>query len=230
MFKKSDKILVIGAHPDDEVIGCGGTILKAKEIGCDVKILILGEGVSARFDTKLEKKKILKASKKREEEFLSSIKILRISNYEMHNYKCTKFDQYPISNFVKIIEKNIYNFKPTIIFTHHDNEVNIDHSITCAATEIACRPVKNNTVKKILSYETICSSNFKFSKNFDPNLYVDIEKFWNKKIKAFKSYKGEIRKFPFPRSLKGLQILAHYRGMQSSKNMSEAFEIKRIFY
>ncbi len=227
MFKKNDKILIIAAHPDDEVIGCGGTILKAISAGAKVSVLFLGEGVSTRFPKNEKSKECLKAIKYRETNAARCLKILGITDYDFKHYLCTQFDTYPVIDFVRLIEHKIKLFKPNIIFTHNASEVNIDHVITYQATEIACRPLSNNTVKSVYTFEAVCSGNFKFDKKFNPNVYIDIKKFFKKKIIALKCYRDELKKYPFPRSIKGIEIQAKYRGLQSGLEYSEAFKLER---
>ena len=147
--------------------------------------------------------------------------------FKFNHFLCTRFDAYPILNFVRIIENFIGQVKPNIIFTHNESEVNIDHVVTNKATEIACRPISKLPVKKIYAYEAVCSSNFKFKKNFSPDTYVDIKKYIKRKIKALKYYKNEIRNYPFPRSTLGIETQARYRGMQSGLEFAEAFELLR---
>jgi len=228
MFKKNDKVLIIAAHPDDEVIGCGGTILKAINTGAKVSILFLGEGVSTRFPKNEKSKECLKAIKYREVSAVKCLKILGVHDFDFNHYLCTKFDSYPIIDFVRLIEQKIKLFKPNIIFTHNTSEVNIDHVITHQATEIACRPTSNNSVKSVYTFEAVCSGNFKFDKKFNPNVYVDIKKYFKKKLNALKCYRNELKKYPFPRSIQGIEIQAKYRGLQSGLEYSEAFRLERI--
>ncbi len=227
MFTKKDRILIISAHPDDEVIGCGGTILKAIDLGAKVSVLFLGEGVSTRYPNNENSKACKAAIKFREQSALKCLKSLGIRNFKFNHFLCTRFDTYPILNFVRIIENFIGQAKPNIIFTHNESEVNIDHVVTNKATEIACRPISKLSVKKIYAYEAVCSSNFKFKKNFSPDTYVDIKKYIKRKIKALKYYKNEIRNYPFPRSTLGIETQARYRGMQSGLEFAEAFELLR---
>ena len=230
MFKINDKILIIAAHPDDEVIGCGGTILKAFKSGCSVSVIFLGEGVSTRYAGNELSKKSLEAQRIRQKESINSLKILRIKDYEFGSLLCTRFDTYPLVEIVRIIEKKIKKLKPNIIFTNNPDELNIDHTVTYNATEIATRPFNKSFIRSIYSYEIVCSGNFPFSQNFQPNVYVDVKKFWKQKILAFAAYKNEIRKYPFPRSLKGIEIQARYRGLQSGLELSEAFKLEKSFY
>lgn len=229
MFNSKDKILIIAAHPDDEVIGCGGTILKAKALGSKVSVIFLGEGVSTRFPNHELGAKSLKAKKIRENESKKCLKILGIKDYKFGSLLCTSFDDYPLLKIVRIIESKINDFKPSIIFTHNENEINIDHTITHKAVEIACRYLKGDYLKSIYSFEVICSANLRFKNKFYPNVYVNIKKYWKKKIFAFKAYKTEIRKYPHPRSIRGLEILAKYRGLQSNQEYSEAFKLEKSF-
>ena len=228
MFKKEDKILVIAAHPDDETLGCSGLILKLIKNKIKVSVLILGEGVSARYNNGLEESpKSLKDREKRTKGFLNSIKFLKIKDFDLHNYHCTKFDKYPISNFVKIIEKKINKFKPTTIITHNPFDTNIDHKITYEAVNIVSRPSNNSSVKTVMSFEIPCSTHLSFKNNFKPNLFIDISKEINSKLKCASFYKDEMRKYPFPRSFDGIKTLSKMRGMQSGCNYAEAFYIER---
>ena len=227
MFSSKDRILIIAAHPDDEVIGCGGTILKAIELDAKVSILFLGEGVSTRFPNNENSKACNEAKKVRENSAKKCLKLLGVKNFKFNYFLCTRFDNYPIIDFVRKIEHSINEIKPNIIFTHDSSEVNIDHVITNRATEIACRPLSNSFVKSIYTYEAVCSSNFKFEKKFQPNTYVDIKKYMKKKIKALSFYQNEIRKFPFPRSVMGIETQCRYRGMQSGLEFAEAFKLVR---
>ena len=226
MFDKKDNILVVTAHPDDEVLGCGGAILIAKSIGCKVNLICLGEGVSSRFK-KFEDKGRLNAHNIRTKEFNLCINKLNLNDYIMEDRLCNQFDKLSLLSIVKSIDFAISKFKPNIILTHNRYEVNIDHVITYKAVEVASRPVKHNLIKKIYTFEIPCSGNWTLNEKFIPNTYLNIKNVWNKKIDAWKSYKNEIRPFPFPRSIKSLKIIAQYRGLQSGLELAEAFRLER---
>ncbi len=222
------KILIIVAHPDDEALGCGGLIIKSVKKKKTISLLILGEGVSARFKKGLEdSKKSIKARNVREKEFKNCLKFLRVKDYEIHRNHCTKFDKYPLSDFVKIIEKKIKTFKPDTIVTHNPYDTNIDHSITYEAVNIACRPSKKLSIKKILTFEIPCSTHLSLKNKFKPNYYLNITQEIKSKIKACKYYKKEMRKYPFPRSIDGILTLSKLRGMQSGNEYAEAYFIER---
>jgi LmbE family N-acetylglucosaminyl deacetylase len=228
-FDKNTKLLVVVAHPDDETLGCGGAILKAKEAGATVAVLFLGEGISARFTSdEYDSEEFKKQTKKRMKEADEALKVLGVDDYKFNKRLCAQFDIYPLIDLVKEIESYMQFFKPTIILTHNESEVNIDHKITFNAVEVACRPTRSFVPNEIYSFEIICSGSFKFSSSFHPNVYIDIEKYWNQKIKAWSCYKGESKEFPFPRSNEGLKNLSGYRGLSSGLKLSEAFRLERM--
>ncbi len=228
MFLKNEKILIVAAHPDDETLGCGGLIAKLKKKNINVSLLTLGEGVSARHQTGMEDSiKSLKDRKKRELSYFKCLKFFKIKDFELHKNHCTKFDKYPISNFVKIIEKKINKLKPATIITHNPFDTNIDHTISYEAVNIACRPSVKSSVKTIISFEVPCSTHLSLKNKFSPNLYVDISKEINSKLKAASFYKKEIRSYPFPRSYEGIKTLSKMRGIQSGCRFAEAFYVER---
>jgi|APSaa5957512535_1039671.scaffolds.fasta_scaffold18799_2 LmbE family N-acetylglucosaminyl deacetylase len=229
VFNKNSRIMVVVAHPDDETLGCGGTIIKAREAGARVAVLFLGEGVSARFTpNEYETEAFKEQTTIRQNGAKNALKILGIDNLEFGDRLCTQFDTYPLLDFVKTIERHIAVFKPNIIFTHGESEVNIDHKITHKAVEVACRPIGEVNKIAVYSIEIICSGSFKFNDVFKPNVYVDVEQYWNQKMKAWRCYAGESREFPFPRSEEGLKVLANYRGIQSGTKLAEGFKLERM--
>lgn len=218
---KNKKILVIAAHPDDEILGCGGTIFKLKKNN-RFKIIFLTNGVSARSKNK---DKILKRKKECEKLF----KYLKIGKPTFFNLPDNQLDKLPLLKIVKEIEKVIKSFKPEIVFTHYENCLNIDHQIAYRATITACRPIKNVPVKKILSFEVLSSTEwgvFK-KKTFQPNYYFEIDKEIKNKIKAMKFYKSELKNYPHSRSLKGIEALAKFRGISSGFKFAEGFMLVR---
>ena len=224
------KVLIVVAHPDDDILGCGGLLSKYKENANIIfKVLFLGEGSSCRYKkVKLNSKIVQKTIKKRNSYAIESLNLLGVKEYSFINNTCGRFDQIDLIDLGKTIEYEINLFKPDTIFTHSEFDVNNDHQITYQAVLQATRPGAKNFVRNILSFEILSSSEWRFSDSFQPNLFIELSnKEVKLKIKALNKYLSEIKDFPFPRSDKGLKVLANYRGMQIAKNNVEAFKLIR---
>ena len=207
-------ILVVASHPDDEVLGCGGTLYNLKKKGAKISCLFLSDGESSRKHPKL-KQLILD----RKKQALKVGKILGIKNITFGNFPDNSMDSIPILKIIQFIEKKIKNIKPDAIFTHFESDLNVDHQITSKAVITACRPIKNQTVKSIIFFEILSSSEWNIStknKSFKPNYFVDISKSIKFKLKALKHYKREMRKWPHPRSIEGVKLLSKTRLLGSN--------------
>ena len=221
------KIMLIAAHPDDELLGCGGTLLYYKNKGYQIKIIFLSDGESSR-DISSKKTQIL--IKKREGQAIKISKLCKFKQPTFARFLDNKLDAIPLIKIVKFIEREIKIFKPNIIITHNEDDLNIDHKTVFKATITATRPSSKTFVKSIFCFETPSSTENNFSKikvSFNPNLYFDISKFINKKISMLKLYKQELRLYPHARSLEGIKVLAKYRGTQIGVKYAEAFNIIR---
>lgn len=224
------KALIVAAHPDDEVLGCGGTIAKLVDNKAEVFALFLGEGVSARFPlNQYDSSEFKEQSEVRLNGAKEALSTLGIKDYRFGDRYCCQFDQSPLLGITKDIEAAIREFKPDTVLTHNPVEVNIDHKITYTAVENACRPQVDQSLRFIATFEIVCSGNFTFDDSFRPNMYVDVKNTWEQKMKAWRCYEGESREFPFPRSDHGLRTLAEFRGMQSGLELAEAFRIVRSY-
>ena len=135
-------------------------------------------------------------------------------------------DSIPLLEITKIIEKEIDKFKPDRVYTHHYNDLNVDHRIVYNATLTACRPI-NFKVKELYSFEVLSSTEWNYPIRFQPNIFVNISKQLEKKLKAMSMYKNEIRKFPHPRSLENMKNVASRWGSIMGSNYAEAFELIR---
>lgn len=224
-----NKILIIAAHPDDETLGCGGTIAKYTKRGDKVYCLFLGRGKTSRYpDQKTEA--VEKAKTLLEKEAQEAAKILGILEIFFKDFPDQQYDTAGFLNVVKAIERIKERIKPNIVFTHHQGDLNLDHQITFKAALTACRPLKDETVKKIYSFEVPSSTewgNPKGENYFRPNVFIDISNTFSKKIEALKAYKSELRDYPHPRSVKGLEIIAQYWGTVAGGELIEAFELIR---
>lgn len=222
------RILVVAAHPDDEVLGCGGTLAKAIAAGAHVAVHFLGEGISARFpigqydSDEFHNQTLVRMASARK-----ALQVLGITDFEFGERLCGQFDTYPLISIVKDIERKMALFKPDLLFTHNRSEVNIDHRLTYDAVEVACRPTSDCIPAEIYTFEIPCSGSWTFDPAFKPNVFVDVSECWNRKLAAWACYEAEARPFPFPRSIEGLNMLAGYRGMMSNLTKAEAFRLVR---
>ena len=219
-----NKILIVAAHPDDEILGCGGTIFKFRKTH-NIEVMFMTDGVSSRMNIKS-----LKTTKRvRKDECLKVFNYLKIKKPTFNSFPDNAMDSVPFINIVRVIEKKVLSYKPEIIITHFENCLNIDHQLTFKAVVTACRPLKKSSVKKILSFEIPSSTDWSLNKKkFNPNYFVDISNFIKHKINALKIYKSEIRKYPHSRSLKNVRALAQVRGTSCGRNYAEAFVVSRI--
>ena len=179
-LSKNKKILIIAAHPDDEILGCGGVISKLKKNN-KIQVVFLTDGVSSR--TKNNNKINI-----RKTESIKLFKYLKIQNPIFFDFSDNELDKSTLLNIVKKVELIIQKFKPNIIFTHYEHCLNIDHKIAYQATITAARPLKkNNFIEQIISYEVPSSTEWRLSNKytFIPNVYFDI----SKEIKNKKSTK-----------------------------------------
>jgi len=222
------RILVVAAHPDDEVLSCGGTIARHAYQGDEVHCLILGEGITSRYSQRGEApEEELKQLKSEAEQ---AANILGIKKVFFRDFPDNRFDTVPLLEIVKAIEEVKDEVKPDIIYTHHQGDLNIDHQITFKAALTACRPLKGETVKEIYSFEIPSSTEWNSpdaGTYFTPNVFVDISETFSKKIDAMKAYKGESREYPHPRSPEALEIIAKRWGVSVGRELVEAFKLIR---
>lgn len=223
------RVLIVAAHPDDEILGCGGLLSKYQSKGVTFKIVFIGEGSSCRFKN-IDSSESLKAIKHRNISALNALKLFNVENIEFNDLPCGRLDQVPIILINKIIEQAINDFMPDTVLTHSPKDANNDHKIVFNSTIMATRPGVQRHLKRVMSYEVLSSSEWAFVDTFKPNYYEELTLDDLKlKWKALTLYDTEIKSYPFPRSLEGVETLARSRGMQSGFNFAEAFHIIRIF-
>ena len=230
-------ILIIAAHPDDEVLGMGGTIAKHTSQHDNVSIIYMATGISARRELSESEYEIKNIPKKIQEDWQQEIgklrqdanksaRLLKVKNVKFFDFPDNEMDGIHLLKVVKVIEKEIKTAKPDRIYTNHYGDLNVDHKVVYNATLVACRPT-NFPVKEILSFEVLSSTEWSYPYNFNPNHFINIEKYLGKKIKAMELFVNEIRKFPHPRSSENIKHVARRWGSVSGFNAAEAFELIR---
>tara|TARA_B100001059_G_C17781701_1_gene554601 strand:- start:327 stop:1001 length:675 start_codon:yes stop_codon:yes gene_type:complete len=219
---KNKKILVLVAHADDEIIGCGGTLAKLSKNN-KIMCVFYSDGETSRItsntsDILKRKKNALKVSNS-----------LNINKPMFLNFKDNQLDTYPLLEIIKETEKIINKFKPDIIFTHFDGDLNIDHQIVSRAVKTAIRPVLNKNIEKLYMMEILSSTNLMLNKNdaFYPNTYIDITQSIKVKEKCLKIYKDEMMIYPKIRSIHSIINLNAYRGSEISSKFCESFILVR---
>ena len=221
-------ILILAAHPDDEILGCGGTVARMVKEGDEAFAVILGEGITSRFDknSTAAKNKIRTLHKKTSE----SADVIGVKETRSYNLPDNRFDTVPLLDIVKTFEKEIDRIRPDIIFTHHGGDLNIDHALVFRVALIAARPTIGSPVKEIYSFAIPSSTDWAFQ-NFTPvwkpDTFFDISDTLETKIRALKKYDSEMRVSPHPRSYDNVRNTAYGWGAVTGTKAAEAFELIR---
>jgi len=214
-------ILVLAAHPDDETLGCGGTIARLASEGHKIKLITFTDGVSSRVDNQLEN---------RNQQLEKVAKTLGIDSYASGDFPDNQIDSIPLLKLCHFIEKECKDFLPDIIFTHHPDCLNIDHSLVYRATITVFRP-QNGKKQSILSYYVPSSTNYNpFVRSGSHTYYILDENAIQHKIKALKIYDEEMRTYPHTRSYQNIMNLAKVNGSEIGTIYAEKFLIIRNIY
>jgi len=207
-------ILVTAAHPDDEVIGMGGTIKKLSKNN-KIILCVVSEGASAQYTDK-------KMIKVRRDACKDSGKILGISEFIFLDFPDMRLDTIPHLEINRELEKIISKYTPKIVYSPPHHDLNKDHQKVYESCLISTRP-SSSSVKQLLCYELPGI----VKEPFHPNIYENIVKEMPFKIKAFKKYDSEVEKFPHHRSVESLENLAIQRGIECGHRKAEAFDLIR---
>ena len=221
--------LVIAAHPDDEVLGCGATIARLSAEGWLVHVLIVAEGVTSRGDkgdARAYSEQLLDLVKCAE----MANKILGAASVQFLSLPDNRMDSLELLHIVKLVEEVVLRCGPTLVFTHHAGDVNVDHKILHDAVIVACRPQPHHAVRDLLFFEVPSSTEWRPASSgiyFAPNYFYDVSGYIDKKLDAMLAYKSEMRNFPHPRSIDAINHLARWRGASIGCDAAEAFMLGR---
>jgi LmbE family N-acetylglucosaminyl deacetylase len=220
------RVLVISAHPDDETIGAGGTIARHVSQGDDVYWCVVTQAYQPEWS-----EKFIEAAKL---QIINVKNIYGIKKVYSLGFPTVKLNTVPYIELSSAIQSVVDNVCPEIVYTTPAEDLNQDHRIVHDCTLVAARPLSNNNVRRLLSYEISTTSSFGIPggvTNFYPNVVIDISKYIEKKIEAMKCYLTEIKNYPHPRSIKGIRLLSKERGLSFGVEAAECFKlIREIIY
>ena len=225
----ANSVLVVAAHPDDEVLGCGGTIARHADAGDQVQVLIVAEGATSRQEhrDRVQAGEELSALAQAAQ---TAGSILGAAGVELLDLPDNRLDSLDRLDLIKHIEQRIDRYQPRVVYLHHAGDVNVDHRRLHEAVVTACRPTPGHPVRRLLSFEVGSSSEWQppgSGPAFQPNWFVDISDQWRRKREALSAYASEMRPWPHARSLEALEHLARWRGAQVGVEAAEAFCLLR---
>jgi LmbE family N-acetylglucosaminyl deacetylase len=223
---QSINALCVVAHPDDEVLGVGGTLARHARDGDEVHVCILSDGGTSR---KGKTDALGKEIEQRRQHAESACNELGAS-VSFYSFQDNSFDTAPLLDIVQTIEKEIERADPDIIYTHHHGDLNVDHELTCRATITATRPLQDSSIKRVLAFETLSATEWAVPKSgneFQPTTFVSIEDQLETKMSALKYYQKELRESPHPRTVETVRKNAEVWGAKSGVPAAEPFELLR---
>lgn len=224
---KSQSTLVVAAHPDDEVLGCGGTIHRLTQSGTSVNILFLSDGVTSRSDDKSDDRTEMD---ERRQNAIEASKVLGANSPVFLDFPDNQLDAVPLLSVVKPIEAEIRKYDPDTVITHFGNDLNVDHRVASEAVVVACRPQNSSPVKTVLFFEIPSSTEWQMENGqptFSPNYFIDIDEHLEFKLRALRCYSAELRAWPHSRSLEAVEHLCRWRGASVGTSAAEAFVLGR---
>lgn len=218
--------LVIAAHPDDEVLGCGATIARMASEGWEVHILILANGLESRVDFPVERaRELLEVHHERARRAGA---ILGAQEVVLGGFPDQRLDAVPLLEITQRIEREVGRLRPSTVFTHHGGDLNMDHGIVFRATLTALRPMAGGCCRRLLAYEVPSSTEWafgQFAPVFQPNVFMEAGRYFPRKLEAMAVYASEIRPAPHPRSPEVLEAAARRWGSRAGLGMAEAFQL-----
>jgi len=220
------RVLCVAAHPDDELIGAGGTLAKHADEGDEVEVLLLNDGVMARYESETPTAKTRR--RERRERARTVADLLGFEGVTVFDYWGNQLDDEPLIDIVRDVESKIDSFEPNVIYTHHYGDLNVDHQLAARAVRTASRPLANSNVDRILSFESLSSTEWSMptaDTAFQPTVFVDISEYIGKKVDVLAVYEDEMREIPHPRSFRSIQNNNELWGEKAGFYAAEPFEL-----
>jgi N-acetylglucosamine malate deacetylase 1 len=225
-------ILAIVAHPDDEVLGCGGTLAAWSRAGGQTHVLCLADGETARYQDR-NAPEARQRIEQRRAAARKSAAVIGLTSIRFLDFPDNRLDGVELLDVVRPIEVLLQELTPDTVYTHHGGDLNLDHRITHQAVTTACRPLPGRSVQRVYAFETPSSTDWATEAHgpvFRANLFIDISTTLDAKIAALQAYDEEMHPFPHPRSLEGVKVLARQRGACVGVAAAEAFMLVRELY
>lgn len=216
------KVLVVAAHPDDELLGAGGTVARRADEGDEVILAVMCEGISARYAPERHTEVLAQSEQ--------AAKILGAKAIVHRELPDQRLDTLPLMDVIREVESLVAEYRPEVVLTHSGGDVNRDHRILSEAVLVATRPYTAPFVREILQFETPSSTEWGSIHNlptFEPTVFVDVAATLDRKIEAFLCYTAEVRPYPHPRSPEALRLRAQHWGSLVNRTAAEAFVVVR---
>ena len=221
------QVLVVAAHPDDELLGVGGTVRRLADEGVCVRAVILAEGLTSRGERRADTEQ--SELKELQKDARAAAKEVGYTSIDFCGFPDNRMDEMDLLDVIKVFSRFVEMYRPDTIFTHHHGDLNIDHQRTCEAVLTACRPVGDYCVERIYAFETPSSTewNYRYDEPFCPNVFFDVTETLEAKIRGMACYQTESAEYPHPRSEENLRALGQYRGTNVGVRMAEGFVLLR---
>ena len=219
---KNMKVLVVAPHPDDEVLGCGGTIAKHADDGDEVYVAVVTKGYEPLFPESQVTQVRDECSK--------ADALLGVKDTIFMDFPASMLETVPRFEFNGAFIKLIQEIKPDVVYLPHRGDMQLDHKMVVDAAMVALRPKYEHVVKKIYAYETLSETGWDVpntTNEFIPTAYNDISEYLDKKLKAMELFKSQTGEYPDARSIDGIKALAMYRGVTMNMKAAEAFTLLR---
>jgi len=207
------RILVIAAHPDDELLGCGGTVALHAKAGDAVTAVIVCEGESLRYGPN---------GVGQAEHIRNAAAALGVADVRPLGFADQRLDTLALTDIITPLERIVRDVRPQIVYCQYGGDANLDHAIVFKAQLVATRPTEPS-IEAIYAFDTASSTEWGFPRTFLPDTWVDVTATLEQKLAAMACYESEVRDYPHPRSLEALRYRAHAWGNQACMHAAEVF-------